>query len=84
MSLVWSTPEYGADNAAVATIDYWVIKYNTVDDDTFPYRKYVEDGTALTDTIFGMASGTYYLKVFAVDTDGHESPGSPLVTKVSS
>jgi hypothetical protein len=80
--VTWTAPVARADGnpLPLSAIDGYRIHYGS-QSGSYPYSYDITDGTASTATVFGLASGTYYLVMTTYDTGGRESGYSPEVVK---
>lgn len=79
----WTIPTTDADgNPLVGSILYQMIMYGT-NGTTYPYIKYIRNGTSTSTTISSLAIGTYYIVYSCVDTGGNTSYTSSQTTVVA-
>jgi fibronectin type III domain protein len=77
----WSAPATSADGSRGSKLTGFRIYYGTAHT-TYTKTIDVDEPSALTYTIRGLAPGTYYIVVSAIDSNNNESLPSPEIGKV--
>jgi hypothetical protein len=71
-TLSWNRPVTNADGSAVGALAGYVIHYGPASGQ-YIASLYIADGSAAGGTVTGLASGTWYFSVSALDASGNES-----------
>ncbi|WP_166259687.1 PA14 domain-containing protein [Marinobacter salicampi] len=79
-TLSWTAPSTRVDGSSIALseIDSYIINYGSSEDSLT--ESYTVSGDAESYTLTGLSPGTWYFQVRVVDTDGHVSDPSEVVS----